>query len=390
MTDAAGVAVLPPRRLRAPLPATGTIAIVLGLATGLVLGSAIAGPTVDRWGLPPASALTPAATPTPGGDSAFVIRVVELPATVDRAVLGNLNRLLKDIPATGGAVVVRVTGPSALPDDRRDLTDLDSIFNRRAMLAVEVALPAQPTPAGSPDLGTAGSLLLAIADHRFADPDESRAALSRNSRSAAPCAKECQKQVEGTATEHDAGMYATNDDVFLLAARPGQGSRVQTLGNLANPAPPTEDQPILPTWAYVMIAVVILAFGAVVLRGRRLPLPVGLRRRRRNGDAGDQSAGAARSAGVASGPIGVTGGRAEPRPVSRVAAPNVALGPVGTVHSAFDPQGYVAVDGGLYRATWMGGPGSPRPRVGNQVLLRMDEVDGLQAWPPQDHSGVRR
>ncbi len=361
-----------PVRLCAPLPATGTIVIVLGLVTGLFLG-----PVIGRWGLAPASALTPAGTSSSSDGSTFVIRVVDLPAKVDQPVLKNLSRLLEGIPASGGAVVVRVISPAILSDDHGKLADLDSIFRRRAMLAVEIALPAQSAPGDSPDLGTAGSLLLAIADHRFADTDEARAALSKNRGSGEfPCEKDCQARAKGTDQESASGMYATNGDLFLLAARPGQGSRVEMLGSLADPASATQDRPILSTWAYALIAAVIIAISAVVLRRRRLL--VWLRGRRRDVDAGDQSA------------SGANRGRTEQRPVSPVAPPNVALGPVGTVHSAFDPQGYVAVDGGLYRATWMGGPGSPRPRVGAQVQLRMDEVDGLQAWPPQDHSGVRR
>jgi hypothetical protein len=89
-------------------------------------------------------------------------------------------------------------------------------------------------------------------------------------------------------------------------------------------------------------------------------------------------------------PDSMLGGRNTPRPpVSPVAPPNIAVGHLGTVHSVFAPQGYVAVDGGLYRARWIGGAGIPRPGIGSQVLVKTHPTDGLQARPAHGHSGQR-
>ncbi|WP_239334837.1 hypothetical protein [Frankia sp. CiP3] len=369
------------------LPATGAAVSVVGLLLTLALGS-----FVVRWGVPPVSAFAPLGA---AGDTTFAIRVVELPEKVDRSVLGNLNTLLKGIPETGGAVVVRVARAATLANDPNALTDLDSIFRRRAVLAVQAVSSqavslAGPATGGPPDLGTAGSLLLAVAGHRFADWDEARAALSHNHGLAPSCAKECQDQVAGTPAERTAGMYTTSDDSFFLAVVLGRAAQVETLGNLTDPAQPSASpsptaqptvtpagsppaQPhsvlssILSTLAYVLVACAMLLLGFAIGRRRR-------------GHAGEESASDADS---------MDGGRTQSRPVSPVAPPNIAVSQLGTVHSAFGPQGYVAVDGGLYRARWMGGPDAPRPRVGSQVVLRMHEVDGLQAWPAQGRSGPR-
>ncbi len=382
-----GVAGRGPARLWALLPAAGAAVSVVGLLLTLALGSFIL-----RWGVPPVSAFAPLGA---AGDTAFAIRVVELPEKVDRSVLGNLNTLLKGIPETGGAVVVRVARAATLANDPTTLTDLDSIFRRRAVLAVQAVSSqavslAGPATGGPADLGTAGSLLLAIADHRFADWDQARGALSHNHGLALSCVKECQEQVAGTPAERTAGMYTTSGDSFFLAVVLGRVSQVETLGSLADPAQPsaspfpTAQSPVTPpgsppaqphsvlssilsTLAYVLVAGVMLVLGFAI--GRR-----------RGDHAGEEPASDADS---------MDGGRAQSRPVSPVAPPNIAVSQLGTVHSAFGPQGYVAVDGGLYRARWMGGPDAPRPRVGSQVVLRTHEVDGLQAWLAQGRSGPR-
>ncbi len=373
VTDTGSVPARRPVLLRVPirilLPVTGAIAIIMGLVTP---GST----------LPLVSVLPATATSTPGQEPAFSLRIMELPERVDRAVLSNLDGLLNGIPDSGGAVVARVTRASTLVDDHGDPTALDSIFDHRAKLAVQVALPSPSGAGAQPDLGTAGSLLLAMADHRFADADEARAALSRNNGNngqKAFCKKQCQEQVTGTPAERASGMYTTNSDPFFLDVMLKRALLVDAsaaptdLIPPAGPSSPGHDDSLLPTWAYVVIVVVLLGLGVAAFRRRDLL------RRSEDGRDGEGDADGADDEGV---------GRTDARPVSPVSPPNVAVSPLGTVHSPFDPQGYVAVDGGLYRATWIG-PGSSRPRVGDQVRLRMHEMDGLQAWPAQGRSGLR-
>ncbi|WP_131765899.1 hypothetical protein [Candidatus Protofrankia californiensis] len=354
---------------------TGAIAIIMGLVTpGLTV--------------PLVSALPVAAASTPGQESTFPLRVMELPEKVDQATLSNLDSLLKGIPDSGGAVVARVTGTSTLVGDRGAPTVLDSIFDRRAKLAVQVALRSRSKAGAQPDLGTAGSLLLAVADHRFAAADEARAALSRNSEQKAPCSKQCQEQVAGTETERASGMYATNSDPFFLDVMLKRALLVDASAVPADltpppvePSPPGQDDSTVPSWAYVVIVVVLLGLGVAVFGKRDSPAADwwrGLLRKGEDSEEDEDDGGADDEDGE----------RIDSRPASPVAPPNVSVSPLGIVHSPFDPQGYVAVDGGLYRATWMG-PGSGRPRVGDQVRLRMHEVDGLQAWPAQGRFGLR-
>ncbi|KLL09571.1 hypothetical protein BL254_19165 [Protofrankia sp. BMG5.30] len=348
------------------------------------MGLAVAGLAVVVPVVSPLSASPAAAAPASGQQPVFVVRVMELPPQVDRAVLETLNSLLNGITDGDGVVVARVTGASTLLGGQGESAVLDAIFDHRAKLAVQVALPERSRAGERPDLGTAGSVLLAVAGHRFADADAARAALARNSGAGGqqtPCGRQCQEQVAGTEAERASGVYTTNTDPFLLDVVLRRALQVDTSAVPAGLASTAEQPP--PSgqggsgrsfWVYALIVIVLLGLGAAVLRRRGLL------------GRGDDGADDDNDVGEDNGRDDEGGGYGGARPVSPVAQPNVAVGPLGIVHSVFGPQGYVAVDGGLYRATWKG-PGSSRPRVGDQVRLTTHEVDGLQAWPPYGRSG---
>ncbi|WP_250290484.1 hypothetical protein [Frankia sp. CiP1_Cm_nod1] len=381
-------------RARAWLPAAAAAVVIVGLAAVTAV-------------VPPLSGWPAVAAPVSDQRPVFQVRVMELPAQVDRTVLDNLNSLLNGVPDGDGAVVVRVTGAAGLAGDQDRPAALDTIFDRRDRLVVQVALPDRSRTGAQPDLGTAGSLLLAVAGHRFADADSARAAFARNDSGGgqqAPCKKQCREQVAGTGTERESRMYATNTDPFVLDVTL---RRVLQVDSSSTPFTGPGDSLLSERddsgrsfWFYVLIVAVPLGLVAVLWRR-------GLSSRKGGGADNGPTTAAPRRHGPPSAAQqwlvrwrrllgreddGAGGGDNDEddeddgyggrRPLSPVAQPNVGIGSFGVVHSAFDPQGYVEVDGGLYRATWKGGPGASRPRVGDQVLLRTHRVDGLQAWPP--------
>ncbi len=384
MTDAGRV----PRRRS---PGRLRLQTLLSVAAATVIvGLAVVVPVVS-----PLSASPAAAASASGQQPVFVVRVMELPPQVDRAVLETLNSLLNGIMDGDGVVVARVTGASTLIGGQGESAVLDAIFDHRAKLAVQVALPERSRAGERPDLGTAGSVLLAVAGHRFADADAARAALARNSGAGGqqtPCGRQCQEQVAGTEAERASGVYATNTDPFLLDVVLRRALQVDTsavpsgLASTAEQPPPSgQGGSGRSFWVYALIVIVLLGLGAAVLRRRGL-LGRGDDGAGDDNDVDEDNGRDDNGRNDNGGRDGGGGGYGGARPVSPVAQPNIAVGPLGIIHSAFGPQGYVAVDGGLYRATWKGS-GSSRPRVGDQVRLTTHEVDGLQAWPPYGRPG---
>jgi hypothetical protein len=316
----------------------------------------------------PAAAAPAIASPAASPDAVKIVQVVQLPPTVDRRVLLDLRELLSH---PGHVVVVEVLAPAALADGA--VAELTGIADASTDSPLVVSMDDERGG------GPAGALVFALASVRVGEPKAVAAAKQQSDVTALgpPCQGRCRqaflRRVAG-ASFHVA--YPTLS--AYLAVLPVQ-VRVVPSGVLGG----TGSSRGSPIWGIVLVG--MLAVGAaagwyLALRGR-LRTPPASRRRRANLPATPQ---ARRPEGRRS-PV-----RAEP--VRRRAGPLVpdlaASSSVheGQVRTELHPQGYVELDGCLYRATWIGS-GGRGPGPGEPVRVTADRARGLVAFPVASPAG---
>jgi len=322
----------------------------------------------------PAAASSAVASPAASPGAARVIEVVQLPPAVDRRVLSDLRDLLS---RPGHVVVVEVLAPATLGNDA--IGELTAIAASSPGSSLVVWMGDERGG------GSAGALLFALGSVRGGEPGaagEGHRQFAATVAALGPrCNGGCAQVVHLRLTRG-----ASFQPVYLtlsafLAAQPARVRVVPSgvLGGTVLSGDGAASSGGSPIWAIVLV--VMLAVSAAVgwylaLRGKHLPPRVS-RRRRDNVPARldsrppegrrlpVQAPTAARRAGPLVPAVAVT------------AHPSVHQ---GRVRTELHPQGYVELDGCLYRATWIGS-GGRGPMPGEPVRVTADRSFGLVAFP---------
>jgi hypothetical protein len=355
-----------------PTAAVRCLPLCITLAASATLGvemPAVASPAAASQVASPAAA-SPVASP----GAARVIEVVQLPLAVDRRVLLDLRDLLSH---PGHVVVVEVLAPTTLGND--------AIGELTAMAASSPGSSLVVWMGDQRGGGSAGALLFALASVRVGEPGAASAAHRQSAAAVAAlgsrCNGRCAQVVHLRLARRGSFQPAYPTLSGFLAAQPAQ-VRVVPLGVLGSTAFSRNGAPSSGrSSAWVIVLVVLLAVGATVgwylaLRGKHLP-PRLFRARRNNVPAQLNSRAAerrpspvrARTAPRGTGPLVPA--------VAVTAHPSVHQ---GRVRTELHPQGYVELDGCLYRATWTGSEGRG-PRPGEPVRVTTDRSHRLVVSP---------
>jgi hypothetical protein len=347
-----------------PLCITLAASVTLGVAMPTAASSAVASPATSS------AVASPAASPS----AARVIEVVQLPPAVDRHVMLDLRDRLS---RPRHVVVVEVLASATLGNDA--IGELTAIADSSPSRSLVVWMGDERGG------GSAGALLFALASVRVGEPGAADAAHRQSAATVAAlgprCNGRCAQVIHLRLTRG-----ASFQPVYLtlsafLAAQSAQVRVIPSgvLGGTAlsgNGAASSGENPI-----WVIILVVVLAVSAavgwyLVLRGKHLPPRVS-RRRRDNVPAkldsrppeGRRTPVLAPTAARRAGPL-----------MPAVAVTEHTSVHQGRVRTELHPQGYVELDGCLYRATWIGS-GGRGPKPGEPVRVTADRSVGLVAFP---------
>jgi hypothetical protein len=323
----------------------------------------------------PAVAMPAAANPSASTGIGRVVQVVQLPPTVDRRALLDLGNLLSH---PGHVVVVEVLAPATLQNaPGPELTGI-----------------ADPAPGSflvvSLDYlgggGTAGALLFELASVRVAEPAAAAAAERQSAVTLAALGTHCQGRCD-QAIRRQVTIASHRTYPTLAAFLAAQPSRVRVvpagvLGPTAvkgSPAArgPTASPRGTPMWGTGLVgALAVAAVAGWYLALRRKLTPSSPPRRRDNRTTKPSPRPQPGRPLVRTG----TAARRAGPPIPALVAAASSAAHDGRVRTELHPQGYVELDGCLYRATWIG-PGTPGPGPGESVRVTTDRTHGLVALP---------